>query len=62
VEDTTHLDVNVKRFKEVARAPNEKKKNQRWKFRFQDFLIFRNFDPYSMVKDVGFQKANITIG
>jgi hypothetical protein len=28
-EDTTHLDASVKRFKEMARAPKEKKKNQR---------------------------------
>jgi len=26
-EDTTHIDANVKRFKEMARAPKEKKKN-----------------------------------
>jgi len=61
-EDTTHLDASVKRFKEMVRAPKEKKKNQRRRFGFQDFPIFRNFGPYSMVKDVGFQKADITIG
>ncbi len=26
-EDTTHLDISVKRFKEMAKAPKEKKKN-----------------------------------
>jgi len=26
-EDTTHPDANVKRFKEMAKAPKEKKKN-----------------------------------
>jgi len=29
VEDTTHLDTNVKRFKEIVNAPKEKKNNQR---------------------------------
>jgi hypothetical protein len=29
VEDTIHPDASVKRFKEMARAPNEKKKNRR---------------------------------
>jgi hypothetical protein len=62
VEDTTHLDINVKRFKEMARAPKEKKKNQRQRFGFQDFPISRNSGPYSVVKDVGSQKADITIG
>jgi hypothetical protein len=28
IEDTTHLDASVKRFKEMARAPKENKKNQ----------------------------------
>jgi len=27
MEDTAHLDVNVKRFKEMAKAPKEKKKS-----------------------------------
>jgi len=61
-EDTIHFDANVKRFKEMARAPKEKKKNRRWRFSFQDFLISRDFGPYSVVKDVGSQKADITIG
>jgi hypothetical protein len=61
-EDTTHPDASVKRFKEMARAPKEKKKNRRRRFGFQDFPISRNFGPYSVVKDVGSQKANITIG
>ncbi len=62
VEDTTHPNASVKRFKEMARAPKEKRKNRRQRFGFQDFLIFRDFDPYSMVKDVGSQKVDITIG
>jgi hypothetical protein len=61
VEDITHLDTSVKRFKEMARALKEKKKNRKRRFGFQDFPISRNFGPYSVVKDVGAQKANITI-
>jgi hypothetical protein len=34
VEGTSHPDANVKRFKEMARAPKEKKRNQRWRFGF----------------------------
>jgi hypothetical protein len=33
-EDTTHLDASVKRFKEMEKAPKEKKKNQRRRFGF----------------------------
>ncbi len=62
VEDTIHLDTSVKRFKEMARAPKEKKKNWRRRFGFQDFPISRDSGPYSVVKDVGSQKADITIG
>jgi len=62
VEDTTHPNTSVKRFKEMARAPKEKKKNRRWKFGFQDFPISRDSGLYSVVKDVGLQKTNITIG
>jgi hypothetical protein len=62
VEDTTHPDTSVKRFKEMARAPKEKKKNQRQRFGFQDFPISRDSGPYLVVKDVGSQKADITIG
>jgi hypothetical protein len=61
-EDTPHLDTSVKRFKEMARAPKEKKKNRRRRFGFQDFPISRDSGPYSVVKDVGSQKADITIG
>ncbi len=61
VEDTAHPDASVKRFKEMVRAPNEKKKNQRRRFGFQDFPISRDSGPYSVVKDVGLQKADITI-
>jgi len=60
-EDTTHFNASIKRFKEMARAPKEKKKNQKRKFGFQDFPISRDSDPYSVVKDVGLQKADITI-
>ncbi len=59
-EDTTHPNASVKRFKEMARAPKEKKKNRRRRFGFQDFPIFRDFGPCLMVKDVGLQK-DITI-
>jgi hypothetical protein len=62
VEDIIHLDASVKRFKEMAKAPKEKKKNRRRRFGFQDFPISRDSGPYSMVKDVGLQKTNITIG
>jgi hypothetical protein len=34
MEDTTHPDVSIKRFKEMARAPKEKKKNRRRRFGF----------------------------
>jgi hypothetical protein len=33
-EDTTHSDASVKKFKEMARAPKEKKKNRRRRFGF----------------------------
>ncbi|KAH8932644.1 hypothetical protein BDL97_19G084500 [Sphagnum fallax] len=59
MEDTTHPDISIKRFKEMARAP---KKNRRRRFGFQDFPISRNSGSYSVVKDVGSQKADITIG
>jgi len=62
VENTTHPDVSVKRFKEMARAPKEKKKNRRRRFGFQDFPISRDSGLYSVVKNVGSQKADITIG
>jgi hypothetical protein len=62
MEDTTHFNASIKRFKEMARAPKEKKKNQKRKFGFQNFPISRDSDPYSVVKDVGLQKADITIG
>jgi len=61
-EDTTHPDANVKRFKEMVRAPKEKKKNRRQRFGFQDFPISRDSGPYSVVKDVESQKIDITIG
>ncbi len=53
MEDTTHPDISVKRFKEMVRAPKEKKKNRRWRFSFEDFPISRDYGPYSVVKDVG---------
>jgi hypothetical protein len=60
-EDTIHPDASVKGFKEMVRTPNEKKKNRRWRFGFQDFPISKDFGPYSVVKDVGSYKVNITI-
>ncbi len=62
VQDTTHPDANIKRFKEMAKAPKEKKKNWRQRFGFQNFPISKDSGPYSVVKDVGLQKADITIG
>ncbi len=53
MEDTTHPDVIIKRFKEMARAPKDKKKNRRRRFGFQDFPLSRDSGPYLMVKDVG---------
>jgi hypothetical protein len=53
VEGTSHLDTIVKRFKEMAKAPKEKKRNRRQRFGFQDFPISKNAGPYSVVKDVG---------
>jgi hypothetical protein len=61
-KETIHLDANVKRFKEMARALKEKKNNRRRRFGFQYFPISRDYGPYSVVKDVGLQKADITIG
>jgi hypothetical protein len=46
VEDTTHFDANVKRFKEMARTPKEKKKNRRRRFDLQDFPISKDYGPY----------------
>jgi hypothetical protein len=61
-EDTYHPDASVKRFKKMARALKEKKKNRRRRFGFEDFPISRDSGPYSVVKDVASQKADITIG
>jgi len=52
-EDITHPNASVKRFKEMAKAPKEKKKNRKRRFRFQNFPISRDSGPYSVVKDVG---------
>ncbi len=60
-EDATHLDASVKRFKEMVKAPKEKKKNWRRRFGFQDFPISRDSGPYSVMTDVGSQKANIIV-
>jgi len=46
VEDITHPDVNVKRFKEMAKTPKEKKKNRMRRFGFQDFPRSRDSGPY----------------
>jgi hypothetical protein len=42
----------------MARTSKEKKKIE---FGFQDFSISKHSGPYSMVKDVGSRKADITI-
>jgi len=52
-ENTIHLDINVKRFKEMAKAPKKKKNSPKWRFGFQNFLISRDFGLYLVVKDVG---------
>ncbi len=57
-----HLYASVKKFKEMARTPKEKKKVWRRRFGFQDFPISRNSGPYLVVKDVGSQKVDFTIG
>jgi hypothetical protein len=62
MENTTYPDVSIKMFKEITKASNDKKKNQRRRFGFQDFPISRDSGPYSVVKDVGSQKVDITIG
>ncbi len=49
MEDTTHHDVSIKRFKEMARAP---KKNRRRRFGFQDFPISRDSGPAVSSKGV----------
>jgi len=46
----------------MAKAPKEKKKHRRRRFSFQDFPISRDSGLYSVVKDVGLQKPDITIG
>jgi hypothetical protein len=61
MKDTTHFNTSVKRFKEMARAPKQKKKNQKRRFEFQDFPICKDFSLHSMAKDVGSQKPDITI-
>jgi len=61
MEDTTHPNANIKRFKEMPRTPKEKKKNRMRRFGFQNFLISRDFGPYSVVKDVRSQKVDIII-
>jgi hypothetical protein len=61
VEDPTHPNASIKKFKEMVRAPKKMKKNRRRRFGFQNFPISRNSGPYLVVKDVGSQRANITI-
>jgi hypothetical protein len=41
----------------MAIAPKEKKKNRRRRFKFQDFLISKDSNPYSVVKDGGISKS-----
>ncbi len=61
MEDIIHFNTSVKKFKEMARGPKEKKKNQKQRFEFQDFSISKDFNLHSMVKDVGSQKIEIII-
>jgi hypothetical protein len=51
--DIVHPNTSVKKFKEMVRAPKKKKNSQRWRFKFQNFPIFKGCGPYSTVKDVG---------
>jgi hypothetical protein len=53
MEDITHFNVSVKKFKEMVKAPKKKKKSRRWRFRFQNFPMFKDFGPYLLVKGVG---------
>jgi len=46
----------------MAKVLKEKKKNRKRRFGFQNFPISRTSGSYSVVKDVGLLKANITIG
>jgi len=61
-ENTTHPDISINKFKEMAKAPKENKKNRWWRSGLQNFLISKDFGPYLVVKDVGSQKVDITIG
>jgi len=54
LEDTTHPNTSVQRFKEMVRALKErKKKSQKQRFGFQDFPISKDFSLYLVVKNVG---------
>jgi len=46
-----------------GKSPKRKEKELKAeRFGFQNFPISKDSGPYSVVKDVGLQKANITIG
>jgi hypothetical protein len=60
IEKFTHFELNLDMFLNMARMLKKKKK-WRQRFGFQDFPIFKKYDLYSIVKDVGFQKTNIMI-
>jgi hypothetical protein len=46
----------------MVRTQKKKFKNRKQRFGFQDFPISRYFGIYSVMKDVGSQKIDITIG
>jgi hypothetical protein len=50
MENTTHHDANIKRFKEMVRTLKDKKNSQKQRFGFKDFPISKDFDPYLVVK------------
>jgi hypothetical protein len=52
VKNSIHFDANVKRIKEMVKAPKEKKKVEKWKVGFQNFPISKYSGLYSIVKDV----------
>jgi hypothetical protein len=43
MEDTTHPHINIKKFKEMVKAPKQMKNNQKQRFGFQDFVISRDY-------------------
>jgi hypothetical protein len=60
MENTIHLDTIIKRFKDMTRAPREKKKIWKRRFGFQAFPNFKDFNHYLVVKDVE-HKTSVSI-